>query len=77
MNCDCIELIDNKLAEENLALDTMIILGNPVSVTLAISTHWKDETKKPRGKKPKNIVVSLCPFCGVSAKREQVEVRGR
>lgn len=73
MNCDCIKIIDDKLAEENLALDTMIILGNPVTVTLALSTHWKDDTKKVRGKKTKNIMVTLCPFCGKSAERKGEE----
>lgn len=70
MNCDCIKVIDEKLAEENLALDTMIIFSNPVSVTLALSTHWIDKAKKPRGKKPKTIIVNFCPFCGKSAERK-------
>lgn len=70
MNCDCVNLIDDKLAEENLALDTMIILSNPVSVTLALSTHWKDSAKKQRGNNTKSIIVSFCPFCGKSAERK-------
>ena len=70
MNCDCIKMVDEKLAEENLALDTMIILSNPGGVTLSISTHWKDAGKKPRSKKPKTILVNFCPFCGKSAERE-------
>lgn len=70
MNCDCIKMVDDKLAEENLALDTTIIFSNPVTVTLSLSTHWKDSDKKPRGKKPKTIIVNFCPFCGKSAERK-------
>lgn len=70
MNCDCIKMVDDKLAGENLALDTLIILSNPVTVTLALSTHWKDSTKKRRGEKPKTLIVNFCPFCGASAERE-------
>lgn len=71
MNCNCVNLIDEKLAEENLALDTVFILGPPFETTLAISTHWKDAEKKPRGKKPKTIIVSYCPFCGKKTERKQ------
>lgn len=75
MNCDCIKVIDAKLAEENLALDTMIILSNPVMVTLSLSTHWKELTKKPRGQKPKTLVVNFCPFCGKSAERQSEQTK--
>jgi len=70
MNCDCIQRIDEKLAEQNFALDTSFLLGKNLSltaVTLSISTHWKDPDKKVRGKKPPTIVVTFCPFCGKKA----------
>jgi hypothetical protein len=68
MNCDCITTIDEKLAAQNLALDTMLILRNGGGVTLSMGTHWKDPARKPRGKKPTNLVVNFCPFCGTAAK---------
>jgi len=70
MNCDCITRIDEKLAEQNFALDTSFLLGENLSltaVTLSIGTHWKDSDKKIRGKKPPTIVVTFCPFCGAKA----------
>jgi hypothetical protein len=70
MNCDCIAGIDEKLADQNFALDTSFLLGENLSlsaVTLSVGTHWKDESKKIRGKKPPTIVVTFCPFCGKKA----------
>lgn len=69
MNCDCITRINEKLAEQNLELDTSIVgLMSPQPyVTLSVSTHWKDSSKKVRGKKPTTILVTFCPFCGVNA----------
>jgi len=70
MNCDCIEKINEKLAEMNMALDTSFILGDDLSIsrqTLCIGTHWKDESKKVRGKRPTTITVNYCPFCGTKA----------
>lgn len=68
MNCDCIQRIDEKLAEQNFALDVSFLLSKALSLTaatLSVSTHWKDSSKKIRGKKPPTIVVTFCPFCGV------------
>jgi hypothetical protein len=70
MNCDCIQRIDEKLADQNFALDTSFLLGKDLSltaVTLSVGTHWKDSSKKVRGKKPPTIVVTFCPFCGKKA----------
>lgn len=69
MNCDCIERVDEKLAEQNLALDATFILKpkKPYS-TLSISTHFKNLAKKKRGQKPTKILVTYCPFCGKKAK---------
>jgi hypothetical protein len=67
MNCDCITRIDEKLAEQNFALDVAFLLGKDLSLsatTLSVGTHWKDSSKKVRGKKPPTIVVTFCPFCG-------------
>lgn len=58
MNCDCVERIDEKLADQNFALDTTFLLGNDLSlsaITLSVGTHWKDPAKKVRGKKPPTI----------------------
>jgi hypothetical protein len=70
MNCDCIETVDKKLADKNLALDTSIVFGKDMSTAdavLTISTHWKDSSKKKRGKKPTMLLVTFCPFCGTRA----------
>lgn len=70
MNCDCIAGIDEKLAGQNFALDTSFLLGEDLSlsaITLSIGTHWKDPSKKVRGKKPPTIIVTFCPFCGKKA----------
>lgn len=74
MNCDCIETVNKKLSEMNLALDTSIVFGKDMSTAdgyLTISTHWKDSSKKVRGKKPTTIIVTFCPFCGKRAKEEE------
>jgi hypothetical protein len=74
MNCDCIAKIDEKLAEQNIALDTSFLLGknlNLSDVTLSVGTLWKDPSKKVRGKKPPTIVVTFCPFCGKKAQDDK------
>ncbi len=71
MTCDCIKLVDEKLAEQNLALDTSFTLGKgTVGQILTLSTHWKDETKKARGKKPTTLVCNFCPFCGKATAKD-------
>lgn len=71
MNCDCIKRINEKLAEQNLELDTSIvgIMSPKPAIMLYVSTHWKDSTKKVRGKRPATVIVSHCPFCGKKAQR--------
>lgn len=74
MNCDCITKVNEKLAEMNMALNTSFILGKNLNLTgqtLCIGTHWKDESKKVRGKKPTTITVNYCPFCGVKAEQKE------
>lgn len=73
MNCNCIQRIDEQLAEQNFALDVSFLLSESLSLsatTLSVTTHWKDPSKKIRGKKPPTIVVTFCPFCGKNAKNE-------
>lgn len=66
--CDCIERVDKKLASQNFALDVMFInVMTTFDAALGIGTHWKDSTKKVRGKKPPTIIVAFCPFCGIPA----------
>jgi hypothetical protein len=74
MNCDCVKRINDQLAEQNFALDTSFLLSEKLSsmtMTLSVGTHWKDSTKKVRGKKPPTIVVTFCPFCGKKANNEE------
>jgi hypothetical protein len=77
MNCDCITRIDKQLAPQNFALDVSFLLGDnlsssAMSTTLSVGTHWKDSSKKIRGKKPPTIVVTFCPFCGQKATDREV-----
>jgi hypothetical protein len=68
MNCDCIAF----------ALDTSFLLGENLSIsteTLSVGTHWKDSSKKIRGKKPPTIVVTFCPFCGKRAVKDESEAQ--
>jgi hypothetical protein len=72
MNCDCITRVNKKLEDQNLALSVSFVFSNNISKAtdmLSIATHWKDSSKKPRGKKPTSILVSYCPFCGKKAKQ--------
>lgn len=71
MNCDCITRINEKLAEQNMELNTFIVgITSPQPyTTVGVSTRWKDSTKKVRGKKPTTILVTFCPFCGKKAKQ--------
>lgn len=66
MNCDCITRVNEKLSDNNLALDTLFLLDSGKS-TLAIGTHFKDVDKKKRGDRPTNLLVTFCPFCGTKA----------
>lgn len=73
MNCDCIDKVNKKLADQNIALDTSIVLGKDMGsadAVLTLSTHWKDRSKAKRGKKPPTVPVTLCPFCGKSARNK-------
>lgn len=72
MNCDCITLVNEKLAEQNLVLDTSFLFPD-FRCVLSIATHWKDPSKKVRGKKPTTILVTFCPFCGKKVKDEMEE----
>lgn len=66
MNCECVATVNEGLATRNLELDTMFVLSKPnIPSLLYISTHWKDENKKQRGKRPTKLAVNFCPFCGV------------
>ena len=77
MNCDCITRVDEKLAEQNLALDVTFLISGGMQDTLSVSTHWKDSSKKVRGKKPPTIVVTFCPFCGKKATKEDKAKAGK
>lgn len=74
MNCDCMNQVDEKLADQNLALDRLYLLTDPVGSTLYISTHFKDDEKKKRGDKTTKLVVSFCPFCGQAAEKAGSEI---
>jgi len=68
MNCKCINRVNGALADQNLELDVVFInIMTTFDATVAIGTHWKDSTKKVRGKKPATILVTFCQFCGVKA----------
>src|SRR5258706_16402976 len=60
-----------RVAEQNLALDVVFTnVMTTFDASLAIGTHWKDSSKKVRGKKPTTILITFCPFCGTKASKE-------
>lgn len=59
MTCNCIEKVDAKLAEHNVALVTSLF-GEP---KCAVEVYKVDAKK--RGKPPV-MMASYCPFCGES-----------
>lgn len=66
LNCDCIATVNEKLAERNMELDTVSVLGNPAREILSVSTRWKDPAQKKRGDKLIKLAADCCPFCGTS-----------
>lgn len=63
MACDCIEALDDQLAERNTRLSTLLVLSGPVGVLPYIAT---EQIERGRGK-PKAVTIfpTFCPFCGV------------
>jgi hypothetical protein len=62
MACECITLMDEKLAERNTRLLTTIVFGKPqgyLAVTLA------SEKIAPRNRDKVTALPTFCPFCGV------------
>lgn len=65
--CNCIEVVDKKLAAQNLRLTGFAYAmptGNPV---ITIAVQWVDLAAVPKGRKkwPPKVRASHCPFCGV------------
>lgn len=52
MNCDCIERIDEQLAEQNFALDVSFLLGKDLSMSSTVLSvpHRSKENGKRRSK---------------------------
>lgn len=62
MACDCIEIVNEKLAERNTALVQPIVFGSNPS-RLMVETY---QIKTGRGTQKKvSMFASCCPFCGV------------
>lgn len=74
MNCDCVDKIDEKLAEKNLRLACTALSGEDYSLRVYLKADWIDRNKAPRGDKnrPPNMYASHCPWCGVKiAKKDK------
>ena len=63
MACDCIEKLDEQLAERNTRLSTLLVFSKPGGVFPYIAT---EQIERGRGK-PKAVTMfpTYCPFCGV------------
>lgn len=70
MWCDCIDKVNKKLAEANLAykVSAALVFDSKMQSEqrLEIATYWNDPLKRGK-KKPPSILCTFCPFCGVSA----------
>lgn len=61
-SCNCIEVVDAKLAERNTRLVQAITL-RPWGTRLMIATEI---IEKKRGARPVGMFPTFCPFCGVA-----------
>jgi hypothetical protein len=61
MACDCIDKINEKLAERNTKLTATIIFAKPSYLTPTIDTEL---VEKKRGARPCAVLPTFCPFCG-------------
>ena len=59
--CDCIENIDNMLAEHNTKLALSITLGEK---SMSLPTIQVEKLNAKVRKGPAAIVPTFCPFCG-------------
>lgn len=70
--CDCIDKVDQRLAEAgaNTRLSRSFYLGDSVSSTVTIATK---AVEKKRGHSPWSVKPTFCPFCGVKLSGETPE----
>lgn len=79
MNCDCIEKITNKMKENGYPEARIKNQGFIFSTgEMTLNTVWEYQEMKKDGtpKKSKsniNIIMSNCPFCGISTKKDVQE----
>lgn len=66
--CDCVKLMNKKLAPKNamLGMGLGITSDNRIIGRLLVQTEKLDRNK--RGSKPPAVVASFCPFCGDEVK---------
>lgn len=63
MKHDCIQRINEQLAEHNTRISTALSIPDTTRELIHITTVKKDAGVR---KKPMNLFASFCPFCGVS-----------
>lgn len=63
MACNCINAVDEKLAERNTRLSTLLVLSDPPEEFPYIAT---EQIERGRGT-PKAVTMfpTFCPFCGI------------
>lgn len=66
MDCDCIDKATEALKEHDTELDVTFLMPTMREV-LRVPTKWCDGVKPKRGKRPKVVLITFCPFCGKQA----------
>lgn len=71
MACNCIEIVDAKLAERNTRITIPLMFGADQTVRPLIET---EQIERGRGKqKACAMFATYCPFCGVLLKSEDTQ----
>lgn len=67
MSCNCIEEINDKLAEDGLSLDVGFVFSGSSIVTRPYSRLMRKDNGRPetRSGRRSSFIATFCPFCGI------------